>query len=286
MRITKKISLFTGFILPILLISMIFTPGMTISSSIRRDSSISSGYAIEEPSASAGDTVLNLVMIWHQHQPSYQDPETGIYEQPWVFMHGSNSYPYMADVLTDYPDINVTINLTPSMLQQLMDYIEGDEYDRRIELARMDEAVMSDENKSVVLQYFFDINSQFRQNGTRYAELSERRNSYTTLQEAVDGFTDQELLDLKTLFFAHWINPRYTTELPYVPPMNPFGFTYDVLTKDAQGVGGYSSAHKTGVLDYAYSIVQTAISSHDAIQDEGRMEIITTPFYHPILPLL
>ncbi|MHA1520294.1 MAG: glucodextranase DOMON-like domain-containing protein, partial [Promethearchaeota archaeon] len=38
--------------------------------------------------------------------------------------------------------------------------------------------------------------------------------------------------------------------------------------------------------DYAYSIVQTAISSHDAIQDEGRMEIITTPFYHPILPLL
>ena len=77
-----------------------------------------------EPESQA-DPVLNLVIIWHQHQPSYQDPETKIYEQPWVFMHGSNSYPYMADVLNDYRDINVTINLTPSMLQQLMDYVNG-----------------------------------------------------------------------------------------------------------------------------------------------------------------
>ncbi|MCF2141826.1 MAG: hypothetical protein K9W44_17375 [Candidatus Lokiarchaeota archaeon] len=284
---SRKINKFSQGILFASLLIMIIFP--TFSSEY--NSSIVSltkmpDISINYETSISNDTVLNLVIIWHQHQPSYQDPETGIYEQPWVFMHGSNSYPYMADVLNDYPDINVTINLTPSMLKQLVDYINGTAFDRRIELARMDESAMSDENKSVVIQYFFDINGQFRQNGTRYFELSEKRNSYNTLQEAVEGFTDQDFLDLKTLFFAHWINPRYTTEQPYQPPVNPFGYTLKVLTDDANGVGGYNSAMKNGVLDYAYSIVEQVISLHKQLQNEGRLEIITTPFYHPILPLL
>ncbi|MHA2294689.1 MAG: glucodextranase DOMON-like domain-containing protein [Candidatus Hodarchaeales archaeon] len=229
-------------------------------------------------SRSQADPVLNLIIIWHQHQPSYQDPETKIYEQPWVFMHGTNSYPYMADVLNDYPDINVTINLTPSLLKQLDDYISRSAWDRRLELIKMDESSMSYENKSVVLQYFFDINSQFRQNGSRYNELSERRNQYSTLGAAVNGFTDQEYLDLKILFLSHWINPRYTTLEKY-PVVNI------TLENDVAG-NHYSSTDKNNILNYAYTLVDSALTFHDSLQDQGRLEIMTTPFYHPILPLL
>jgi alpha-amylase/alpha-mannosidase (GH57 family) len=222
--------------------------------------------------------IMNLVMIWHQHQPSYQDPETQIYEQPWVFMHGINSYPYMADVLNDYPDINVSINLTPSLLKQLDDYVNGVAYDRRLELLAMDEEDMSYENKSVIMRYFFDINSQFRQNGTRYHELSEKRNLYPTLSEQVTAFTNQEFLDLKVLFLAHWINPRYTTLSANV-------VANITLENDIAG-NHYSKTDKANLLSYAYSIIQDALLYHDSLQNEGRLEIMTTPFYHPILPLL
>ncbi|MFX0090773.1 MAG: glucodextranase DOMON-like domain-containing protein [Candidatus Hodarchaeota archaeon] len=227
---------------------------------------------------SNNSTVLDLVIIWHQHQPSYQDPETKIYEQPWAFMHGINSYPYMADVLNDFPDINVTINLTPSLLKQLKDYIDGVAWDRRIQLAYMDESGMSFENKSIVMQYFFDINSQFRQEGSRYYELSEKRNQYRSLSEQVNAFTDQDFLDLKVLFFAHWINPRYTT-LAKSPVANI------TLENDVAG-HHYSKAEKTNLLNYCYQLVQDAINYHDLLQNSGRLEIMTTPFYHPILPLL
>ncbi|MFX1536001.1 glucodextranase DOMON-like domain-containing protein [[Eubacterium] cellulosolvens] len=223
-------------------------------------------------------TVLNLILIWHQHQPSYQDPETEIYEQPWVFMHGINSYPYMADVLNDFPDINVTINLTPSLLKQLKDYVDDVAWDRRIQLAYMDESAMSFENKSIVMQYFFDINSQFRQEGSRYYELSEKRNQYLTLTEQVNAFTDQDFLDLKVLFFGHWINPRYTT-FAKSPVANI------TLENDVAG-HHYSGAEKTNLLNYCYQLVQDSINYHDLLQNSGRLEIMTTPFYHPILPLL
>ncbi len=237
-------------------------------------SSMSASEISNQPLSEA-DPVVNLIIIWHQHQPSYQDPETLIYEQPWVFMHGTNSYPYMADILNVYPSINVTINLTPSLLHQLSDYINGTAYDRRIELFKMDEASMSFENKSIVMQYFFDINSQFRQEGSRYWELSQKRNQYATLAEQVNAFSNQDFLDLKVLFFLHWINPRYTDE----------GIYQFLLDHDVAG-NHYNSGDKTTVLDLGQSLVEDSILYHKNIQNEGRLEIITTPFYHPILPLL
>ena len=228
---------------------------------------------------STSSSVLNLVIIWHQHQPSYQDPSTKVYEQPWVFMHGINSYPYMADVLKDFPDINVTINLTPSLIKQLDDYVTGRAYDRRLELYKMDESAMSYENKSIVMQYFFDINSQFKQPGTWYAHLQEKANSYTTLKEKVDAFTDQDFRDLKVLFLASWINPRYTS-LSQSPVVNI------TLEHNKEGIGGYSKTDKLNIYNYAESIIKHVFKFHDQAENAGQLEIMTTPFYHPILPLL
>lgn len=231
------------------------------------------------PKKELSEPVLNLVLIWHQHQPSYKDPETDIYEQPWVFMHGVNSYPYMADILNDYPDVNVTINLTPSMLQQLNDYIDGVAYDRRIETALMDPSSpeFSYENESLILSYFFDINEQFRQNYSRYWELSQKSQQYVNMEEKVDAFTASEIRDLQTLFFAHWINPRYADDNVDLS---------QILWYDENQYGGYSESQKDNIINYGYSLLNDTITYHKEAADRGQLEIITTPFYHPILPLL
>src|SRR4030042_2730005 len=69
---------------------------------------------------------IYLSIIWHQHQPVYyKDPETGIYEKPWVRVHASKDYVDMASMLKDYPNIHVTFNLTPSLIRQLDDFTAG-----------------------------------------------------------------------------------------------------------------------------------------------------------------
>ncbi|MBD3368611.1 MAG: hypothetical protein GF405_10655, partial [Candidatus Eisenbacteria bacterium] len=69
---------------------------------------------------------LSIAVVWHQHQPKYlKNLETGEYHEPWVRLHAIKDYYDMAAILKDYPDIHFTINLTPVLLTQLKDVIEG-----------------------------------------------------------------------------------------------------------------------------------------------------------------
>ncbi|MCI0557587.1 MAG: hypothetical protein MN733_03770, partial [Nitrososphaera sp.] len=65
---------------------------------------------------------LYLNIIWHQHQPSYLDPEQGQLRGPWVRTHGTKDYYDMVAVLESWPDIHFTVNLTSSLLFQLEHY--------------------------------------------------------------------------------------------------------------------------------------------------------------------
>jgi hypothetical protein len=61
---------------------------------------------------------LYLAIIWHQHQPVYfKDPQTDVYQRPWVRVHAAKDYVDMAAMLEQYPDIRATFNLTPSLIR-------------------------------------------------------------------------------------------------------------------------------------------------------------------------
>ena len=223
---------------------------------------------------------LKLALIWHQHQPNYQDPSTGIYEQPWVLMHSSNSYPLMAKLLELYP-INATINLTPVLLRQLDDYTSGVAFDRRIEVAKMDESSMSFENKSLVITHFFDINPQFVTG--RYKWIQDKLSNYHTLEEKVAALTNAEYYDLKVMFFLRWINPYFI----YNETLHPLLPTWDRLIDEGDpSEPKFSGSDKINVINVMYQIAQNVVPWHKTIRETGRVEITTTPYYHPILPLL
>ncbi len=67
---------------------------------------------------------LNVAIVWHQHQPIYWNRLTGEYELPWVRVHGVQEYIDSPMVLEEFPGIHVTFNLQPSLLWQLLDYVE------------------------------------------------------------------------------------------------------------------------------------------------------------------
>ncbi len=81
--------------------------------------------AVREPLV-LDDGVLYVALIWHQHQPVYfKDPETGVYERPWVRVHAAKDYVDMAAILREYPAVHAAFNLTPSLIRQLDDISGG-----------------------------------------------------------------------------------------------------------------------------------------------------------------
>ncbi len=69
--------------------------------------------------------MIPLSIVWHQHQPYYKDLASGEMVLPWVRLHGIKDYYGMAKLISEFPGLKCTINLVPSLLAQLQDYVDG-----------------------------------------------------------------------------------------------------------------------------------------------------------------
>jgi alpha-amylase/alpha-mannosidase (GH57 family) len=208
---------------------------------------------------------LYLSIIWHQHQPVYyKDPETGIYQKPWVRLHAAKDYVDMAAMLDDYPDIQATFNLTPSLLRQLQD-LEAGATDLYAVHTMIPAAELTGEEKAFIQARFFDINPKIIARFPRYQEIADDRENW-------ESWDTQTWLDLQLLFNLAWTDPDWLAE--------------EALAGLVAKERDYAEEDKATVLDTHARLVAEVIPLHKRLQDEERIEITMTPFFHPILPLL
>jgi len=222
--------------------------------------------ALQAPTAEAqaGEPIY-LSIIWHQHQPLYfKDPETGIYQKPWVRLHAAKDYVDMAAMLEDYPDIQATFNLTPSLLRQLLD-LAGGAVDLYWVHTEVPAAELSPEQKDFILSRFFDTNSKIIARLPRYQEIADQR-------DRASDWDAQTWLDLQVLFNLAWSDPDFLAVEPLA----------GLVSKGR----GFAEEDKAIVLSEHSRLIAEVIPLHKRLQDEGRIEVTMTPFFHPILPLL
>ena len=232
-----------------------------------------------------GGEPLQITFVWHQHQPSYLDPTTGYYEQPWVFMHGINDYPYMAQLIKDRPTINSTMDITGTLLRQLVDYANNTAKDRLIEMARKDNSLLTDDEKNYLFGPFpggnlFDINGRFIEESTKYQTLSAKRDQYLS-------WTDEEMNTAKVLFFLKWMNRKFV-EANTTNSWGPYTLN-GLLAKQngaMDGTSAYTQAEVNFVIDAGYDIMEGVIPLLKSLVQNGQLELVTTPYAHPIGPLL
>ena len=67
---------------------------------------------------------VNLVLIWHMHQPQYRDPSSGCYVLPWTRLHALKDYWGMVKILEEFPSVHATFNMVPSLAAQIEEYAE------------------------------------------------------------------------------------------------------------------------------------------------------------------
>ncbi len=228
------------------------------------------------PTPGAEEMPLYVAIIWHQHQPLYyKDPETGVYTRPWVRVHATKDYYDMVAMLDQYPDVHVTFNLTPSLIRQLDDFANGAK-DIYWVLAEKPADQLTDDDKRFLLRRFFDANwDHVIARFPRYKELLDKRGRSTdeeTIEKALQSFTTQDFRDLQVWFNLAWFDPDFLAQEP--------------LKGLVEKGRDFSEADKQIVFDKAREVIRAVIPKHKELQDRGQIEITTTPYAHPILPLL
>ena len=218
---------------------------------------------------------LSIAILWHQHQPLYRDPFSGEFLLPWVRLHGVKDYYGMAALLREFPGVKVNINLVPSLLMQLEALLEGKE-DRHLFHSRKAAAELTLDERIFILNNFFSTNREkVIAPRNRYAELLTKRGITRgkSVRDALEEFTEAEIRDLQVWFNLVWFHPVTIEKDEFLLSLIEKGHNF-------------TEEDKERVLTRQMEILREVIPLHRRLSESGQVELTTSPFYHPIAPLL
>jgi len=217
---------------------------------------------------------IRLVILWHMHQPYYKDLATGEYRLPWVRLHALKDYYGMVKLTEEFPDVHMTFNLVPSLVQQIEDYAAGTAADPLLALVCKPAEEFSEENKLRAVQYLFQANPvHLIGRIARFRELFDMhaRNQYSSAK-TIKQFTVQDFTDLQVLSQLAWFD-EYHMEDPLV---------VQLMRKGRR----FNDDDRRTMLALQVKFLNQVLPAYQNAQQRGNMEVSTSPFYHPILPLL
>jgi alpha-amylase/alpha-mannosidase (GH57 family) len=264
-----------------------------------------------------GRKPVTLNIIWHQHQPLYVNPETDQLTGPWVRTHATKDYYDMAAMLRKYPDVHCTINLTSSLLLQLQEYYVArlrpfvdvrrstirEEFlarwkgktDPWIDLALMPAERFGTREKDFLYRNTWNCFSISDVIINRFPEYRALREKLPRQAPASDDlYTPQELREIKFWFYLSMFDPDFLAG----PVTLEDGSVCDLSGYvERGGDGTYRLRRKVAERDCrrmvveAYKVMASVIPVHrklryDPAKRRGQIDVITTPYYHPILPLI
>ncbi len=240
---------------------LVRTLAFTLSAALLLGTVTLPGLAAPVPSKSKPP--LNVAIIWHQHQPKYpKEPGTNIYTMPWVRMHAAKDYVDMAAIAEKYPSLRLTFNLTPVLLEQVIDYTKGAS-DRAFIVAQKAALALDAGDKDYIAAKFFDVTAVMMKRFPAYAALKAKpRQAYTT----------QDWRDLQVWFNLAWLDPDVLAQEPFK----------SMVSKGR----GFTENDKARVLNQHLAMLKEIVPLHRRLQELGQIEVSTTPYFHPILPLI
>jgi len=217
---------------------------------------------------------LRVVVLWHQHQPFYKDLVTGEYRLPWVRLHALKDYYGMVKLLDEFPNVHQTFNLVPSLITQIQDYVAGTAQDPFLAVAAKPAKDLSPDERRFALQYLFQANPvNMIGRYPRYRELWERFRATGDSPERTEHyFQPQDYTDLQVLSQIAWFDEFFLDD-PNVAALIKKGH-------------GYSLDEQRFVIQHERELLAKVLPAHADAAKRGGVEISTSPFYHPILPLV
>jgi alpha-amylase/alpha-mannosidase (GH57 family) len=221
--------------------------------------------------------MTRVAILWHMHQPSYQDLATGEHILPWVRLHGLKDYYGMVALLREFPRVKVTFNLVPSLLVQLEAFARDEARDRHLELGMKPADALTEDERAFCIDNFFHAHRpRMIDPYPRYAELLGRRGTNgggLSARTQAAQFSVADLRDLQVWHKLAWLDPFYLDG--------------DARVRSLVEKGrNFSEEDKATLRGVELELLRKVIPEYRDASARGQVELSTSPFYHPILPLL
>ncbi|HEX4578573.1 MAG TPA: glycogen/starch synthase [Candidatus Dormibacteraeota bacterium] len=212
---------------------------------------------------------LGVALVWHMHQPWYRDDVAGLFVLPWVRRRAAKDYLHMLQVLERHPQMRVTINVVPSLLAQLELYARGALSDADRDLCLRDATDLTGAERD-----FLIAGAVHDDYGRRVALLSPYIELVDRLAAGdITAAAVADLRDLQLWTLLAWIDPDQIRADP-------------ALAALAQRGRGFTEHDKHTVDRAQLALLRAVVPAYREAVASGRVEPMTSPFHHPILPLL
>jgi alpha-amylase/alpha-mannosidase (GH57 family) len=217
---------------------------------------------------------IRLLFLWHMHQPYYKNLITGEYRLPWVRLHALKDYFGMVKLLDEFPGVHQTFNLVPSLVVQLQDYVSGAASDPFLEVASRPASELDFSEKLFAIQYLFQANlDKTIGRYPRYRELWQKfRSRPDEATRLASQLSTGDITDLQVLSQIAWMD-EFFLEDPDISAL---------VSKDRN----YSLEDQQLVIKKQREFLGKVLPAYAAAAQRGAIEISTSPYYHPILPLV
>lgn len=224
---------------------------------------------------------LLLNLYWHMHQPDYRDLVTGEYVLPWTYLHALKDYSDMAYHLEQHPAARVTFNFVPILVEQLQDYAEqsrtGEWRDPLLRLlATPDLEHLSDADCRLIVESCFKAHHEKMLSPfPHYQRLLQLYELVAPIMQTgqFHYLSAQYKADLLVWYHLAWTGEGLRRQNKTVQRLMQKGLLFSLEDRQA-------------LLEVVSQTLQQILPRYQALLKKGQIEISTTPYYHPILPLL
>ncbi len=216
---------------------------------------------------------ISVALLWHMHQPPYLEPRSRVFLLPWTYLHGTKDYYDMGEVIRRHPDMRANVNFTPSLLEQLDQYARNEVPDQTLLLMSKEPGSLTPADRAYLLRTCLSIPQTMLGRFPRYAELAQ---IYRAHQEhgvdTTEHLEPHDFLDLIVLFLLAWCGPTLS--------LDP-----EVVALIAKG-RDFSTDDRDRLMAVGREFIGRIVPLWRELAESGQVELSTTPFNHPILPLL
>lgn len=214
------------------------------------------------------------------HQPDYRNYATGEFALPWTYLHAIKDYTDMAAHVESHPNAAAVFNFVPVLLDQLEDYAEqfatGRIRDPLLELLQTENLDnITATQRDLILEFCFRCNHSTMI--APYPSFLRLHELFTVAEEqgksALVYLSGQYIADLLVWYHLAWMGESVRRG--------------HELVIQLMGKGeGYTAAERRQLFELVGVLIQNIIPRYKKLREAGTIEISTTPYYHPIAPLL
>ena len=214
---------------------------------------------------------LNIAFVWHFHQPNYQQNYNGDFLLPWVRLHASKDYLDMLKRIDKFANIKLNFNFSPVLLIALQKYLNGFQ-DLHLKMLLKDENTLEEQDKIYILNNYFDLNyKNMVLKRPYFTELFNKRANAKELNTSI--FSNKEYADLMANYTLCWMDEYFVDDYPEL---------INLFNKEKN----YTLEDRNKIYEIQLDIIKRILVEYKNYQKENKIEISTSPYYHPILPLL